>query len=589
MRFTSLALSFGLSSSAPSVQREVVYHVNKTSNIVYAQGVICKPAVPGVPAPMAPTAECPSPTLVDLTLDLYRPIGAEALGPRPGLVALHSGGYMGGDKDGFKSTMAAACEHFASRGFVAITIEYRLDNGATGGGLSPANWSSATSPLPSDWQGGFRPPPKSIYPAVRDSKAAIRWLRSMASEVNLEPNFVAAAGWSAGACTTVHLASSLEWDFTAEMTALDDPTISSIHADTGLSSSVLAGVAWAANPVVTDTKIALDGIPRWQSWNAPLAMYRGDGDTVMTQWAQDAVHGHLQDAGVRCDVFPVPGADHESIFPYGEVSNTPLMDHSYLWLVDSMGLELRTDPGLPTTTTTTLWANCKEPVPVGCRDSCDLVSPCGGCGICNSHSVGKDLVGKDCGSACWGWCSASMVCYNDPDQAVEAIKENWGSNCVMTATGPHEDCKSSCCNAGHACGYCGNCVGLKPDDLVPGDPRNDDPDSGDNLYCRDCDQWCGWCVSSHCYNKTHKTMWKPAREPVQPPACIEDNAEQAVCGDASFYRGDNVIAWPDRQPTCDQVLFHEGGWIYEQDDCGSLTKHCCGSEPAPTPTTLSVV
>lgn len=60
---------------------------------------------------------------------------------RPAFVAIHSGGYAANNENGDKDEMQIACEHFAARGYVAITMNYRLTNAATGGGLAPANWS----------------------------------------------------------------------------------------------------------------------------------------------------------------------------------------------------------------------------------------------------------------------------------------------------------------------------------------------------------------------------------------------------------------------------------------------------------------
>ena len=64
---------------------------------------------------------------------------------------------------------------------------------------------------PPNWQGGFDPKAQSVYPAVRDTKAAIRWFRAHADQLGFDPTFVGGGGWSAGACTTAHLASSFEW------------------------------------------------------------------------------------------------------------------------------------------------------------------------------------------------------------------------------------------------------------------------------------------------------------------------------------------------------------------------------------------
>ena len=72
-----------------------------------------------------------------------------------------------GDRFAPTYEMTAACRYFAARGFVAITMVYRLDNRQTGGALAPANWSAIGSPLPKlGWKGGFLPAPQSIWPAV---------------------------------------------------------------------------------------------------------------------------------------------------------------------------------------------------------------------------------------------------------------------------------------------------------------------------------------------------------------------------------------------------------------------------------------
>lgn len=253
------------SEAPPAVHRDAVFAVTETKDLYYAAGVVCNPKATLAAraagqlrgedpihavdrsAFIPPTPACPRPTIVNLTLDLYTPEGGlAAAGPRPAFVAIHSGGYSQNGKDGYKNEMATACRHFAARGYVAITMDYRLTNTVTGGALGPANWSATSSPLkPPAWQGGFNPAPRTVYPAVRDSKAAIRWLRANAERLGVNPAYVGAGGWSAGACTTVHLATSFEWDFTMEMSAATDPTFETIHADVGVSSLIQVGCYFA--------------------------------------------------------------------------------------------------------------------------------------------------------------------------------------------------------------------------------------------------------------------------------------------------------------------------------------------------------
>ena len=248
---------------------------------------------------------CKKPSDVSLTLDLYTPLSVPAnLGPRPAFVAIHSGGYAVNGEDGFAPSyeMRAACQHFAARGYVAITMVYRMTNGQTGGALAPANWSIG-SPLNSSWKGGFHPSPQVIWPAVRDTKAAIRWLRGHASSLNIDTEYFASGGWSAGAWTSTFLASQRETDFRDEMTSMTDPTFLSLTPYLQQSSMVKAGVVWAGNAVVTDTLDALGKIDLYAKTNSPLAMYRGSKDNTMTPWAQIEVQSKFNATGTKCDLF----------------------------------------------------------------------------------------------------------------------------------------------------------------------------------------------------------------------------------------------------------------------------------------------
>ncbi len=91
--------------------------------------------------------------------------------PRPGLVVIHGGGWLEGDKSSFASRkhgVPGNIVDFAELGFVAVTINYRLSREA-------------------------------IFPAaLEDCKCAVRWLRAHAGEYNLDPHHIGAYGNSAG-------------------------------------------------------------------------------------------------------------------------------------------------------------------------------------------------------------------------------------------------------------------------------------------------------------------------------------------------------------------------------------------------------
>lgn len=384
---------------APTVHTEAAYDVKVQLGLPYAMGVLCNPtpckhggvvrlpatvaggydcsvcqqAEPVGTAPITPSKGCASPRLFNLTLDLYAPVGVPAsFGPRPAFVAIHEGGYASGTEQGcllsglpvdparsasgpyggHEGEMTAACRHFAARGFVCITMTYRLTNSQTGGALAPANWSDIHSPLNKSWPGGFKPSPQAIYPAIRDTKAAIRWLRGHATELNIAKDYFGAGGWSAGACTTVFLASQRDSDFTYEMNTNDDPTFNSLVPHLNESSLIKAGVVWAGNAVVTDTIDALTNTSRYGRSNAPLAMYRGSNDRTMTPWAQEEIQARFNASGVVCDLFAAPNATHSGLFPTPTVGLKngvrlasplkPVLNHSFEWITATMKLTLAT-------------------------------------------------------------------------------------------------------------------------------------------------------------------------------------------------------------------------------------------------------
>lgn len=85
-------------------------------------------------------------------------------GPFPAIVCIHGGGFRGGKREGYDKL----CVTLAQRGYVAITVTYRL---------APAY------PFPA---------------AVLDCKTAVRWLRANAAKYHVDPKRIGATGGSAG-------------------------------------------------------------------------------------------------------------------------------------------------------------------------------------------------------------------------------------------------------------------------------------------------------------------------------------------------------------------------------------------------------
>jgi len=118
----------------------------------------------------------------ELRLFVVHPDGWQPTDQRPALVLFHGGGWTGGSPTQFNDQ--ATC--LARRGMVCIQVEYRLVKDVPG---PPLN-------------------------CVHDAKSAMRWVRSHAGELGIDPKRIAAGGGSAGG----HLAA-----FVGLVEGLDDP------------------------------------------------------------------------------------------------------------------------------------------------------------------------------------------------------------------------------------------------------------------------------------------------------------------------------------------------------------------------------
>jgi acetyl esterase/lipase len=109
-----------------------------------------------------------------LKLDLYQP--EKTVGPVPGLIFIHGGAWAGGAK----SDYSYYGNVLAAKGYVVASINYRLVKIAK-------------------------------YPAaVEDCKCAVRWMRSRAAELGVDPDRIAVAGGSAGGHLSMMVAYSAD-------------------------------------------------------------------------------------------------------------------------------------------------------------------------------------------------------------------------------------------------------------------------------------------------------------------------------------------------------------------------------------------
>jgi poly(3-hydroxybutyrate) depolymerase len=195
-------------------------------------------------------------------MDIYTP-DADTATQRPVVLLAHGGTFLTGNKD---QEVVFLCEALARRGYVAVSINYRLDD-----------FLNFTV-------GGNERPVRALVRAVQDMKAAVRYLRRTAHEDGnpyaLDTNTIFIGGSSAGSLTALHAAYMNTFEEFEQFTAItnhqdiwdDMGGIEGNSGNAGFSSRVsgvinLAGALGVAQWITTD--------------DLPLISMHGDEDDVV--------------------------------------------------------------------------------------------------------------------------------------------------------------------------------------------------------------------------------------------------------------------------------------------------------------------
>ena len=126
---------------------------------------------------------------VTLRLDMYQPTG-DLVAARPAIVWVHGGSFCCGSKT--SAEIVDEANVFARKGYVTVSIDYRLASGGCTGTADIIRCVTA------------------IGHAREDAQTAVRFLRSRASTYRIDPDRIAIGGSSAGAITALNVGYSPE-------------------------------------------------------------------------------------------------------------------------------------------------------------------------------------------------------------------------------------------------------------------------------------------------------------------------------------------------------------------------------------------
>ncbi len=248
---------------------------------------------------------------ITLYMDVYTPVGDSAA-LRPAIVLAHGGTFITGDK----ADMAKYCIDLAKRGYVAVSVQYRL------------------YPV---FQLGFPDSAKIMRQAIMamgDMKAAIRALRVDAAGVNqfkVHPNWIFCGGYSAGAVSALHVA----------QLDTDDPIpafiLNAINEQGGIDGST-GDAANRAQTSEVKAVMSLSGglyTPDWIDANdKPMFSIHGTADDVVyytsglaanlvTLHGSGNLHQKADQVGLQNKLKTVNGGGHTDI--YSNASYAPVL------------------------------------------------------------------------------------------------------------------------------------------------------------------------------------------------------------------------------------------------------------------------
>ena len=235
-------------------------------------------------------------TSMPLKLDAYIPVNAPE--NRPAILIIHGGGLQGGSRKA--PQMVALSNYFAQRGWVAFSIDYRLEGDK---GSTPAAWHDFSENTAASFADAM-----SVYPASRDAKAAVRWIYANADEYGINTGFITACGGSAGAYLSVTLGVSEDLDFTSELSLEEDPSLSTTNlSQTSKIHSIID--FWGGGGHITGLYLVF-GVQRFDSTDAPILIVHGDSDPVVSFSQAEDLRDRYQATGADYEFHQLVGAGH---------------------------------------------------------------------------------------------------------------------------------------------------------------------------------------------------------------------------------------------------------------------------------------
>jgi arylsulfatase A-like enzyme/acetyl esterase/lipase len=229
---------------------------------------------------------------VKLSLHIFEPPGPVQPN-RPAIVFFFGGGWTNGSPVQFEQQ----CRHFASRGMVAITADYRV---------ASRQQVKASA-------------------CVADAKSAIRWLRQNAQRLGIDPQRIAAGGGSAGGHIAATTGTVPGFDEAGEDTKVSSVPNALVLFNPALVLAPLEGLDLQGFETRVDAERMgtdpqnLSPAHHVRRGAPPTIIFHGRADTTVPFNTAEAFTKLMEKAGNRCELVGYEGQAH-GFFNYGRAN-----------------------------------------------------------------------------------------------------------------------------------------------------------------------------------------------------------------------------------------------------------------------------
>lgn len=214
--------------------------------------------------------------------DLYQPKKSKHLSP--GVLLIHGGGWTGSDG---RWEMAPIAKQLAKHGYVVFNVTYRLA-------------------------------PEYIYPApVEDMREAVRWMRSHAAEIGIDPNNIATFGYSAGGYLAAMTGYDIEANHIRAVVAGGTPAKLSLYPGGDLIPQFLGGT----KQEIPHRFVEASPVSYVSSQCPPTFVYHATSDKLVPLEQPKALIHELESKNVPHETYWIEGRNHVGafLFPAGAI------------------------------------------------------------------------------------------------------------------------------------------------------------------------------------------------------------------------------------------------------------------------------